>query len=397
MKLMVIPLVLWMFLLATAQRCLCQQRAKDSVLSVQLLSQILYFQKHHSSDFANGLIPSYREYEYQKDILKDDDNIFFTGLVTFTLRSIQPFLNNIAQKICDSIITHSAPRFSSYQNQKGRPTYNFWRTDKSEIFPNSGWLNLFNKSQALPDDLDDTAIMLLALNSDDSTVASAHRLMQGFTNNNLKKVKSTLSGYKHIRAYSTWFGKRMPVDLDFCVLTNILLMVEKYRIPYTAADSASVEFIEQVIKNRHYVTAAARVSPHYNRSPVLFYHLSRLMKEAEIPALEKWKPQLIADATTAYKQSHNFFDKIILSTSLMRWGVILDDDFTTVNTSLKSFVENYDFIFFIANITSMLPTPLNTLAGKTGIGKFYYYCPSYNYTLLLENMVLRERIIDKKF
>lgn len=56
----------------------------------------------------------------------------------------------------------------------------------------------------------------------------------------------------------------------------------------------------------------------------------------------------------------------------------------TIKTSLETFTEKNDFVFFTASITSMFPRPLNTWLGKTGIGKFYYYCPAYNYALLLE-------------
>ncbi len=240
--------------------------------------------------------------------------------------------------------------------------------------------------------MDVTSIILLAANEPDSTVARVHRLMQDYANNNRKRIKSSLPGYKYIKAYSTWFGKNMPVDFDFGVLTNVLYMIHKYQLPYTSADSASLEFLCKVVENRHYMKAAPIVSPSYNRTPVLLYHLSRLMAEIKIPALEKWKPQLIKIAKNIYNHANNSLDKIILSTSLMRWGVELPDDTITIKTNLETFAENNKFIFFIANITSMLPRPFNTWLGKTGIGMFYYYCPAYNYTLLIENMIVRKRM-----
>ena len=116
------------------------------------------------------------------------------------------------------------------------------------------------------------------------------------------------------------------------------------------------------------------------------------MAETKIPALEKWKQQLITDATKGYEQSNNFIDKIILSTSLMRWGIALPNDTVVIKKNLKAFTESNDFVFFVASITSMLPRPINILLEKTGIGKFDYYCPAYNYTLLVENMVMHRRM-----
>jgi hypothetical protein len=374
------------------RECFCQENTKDSLLIRQMLSRIFYLQENHEKDFPKGLIPSYREYYHRKGVLKNDDNIFFTGLVVFTLRYLYPDLDKRSQNICNAVFEHAALVYTRYQNRKGRPTYNFWQTDKPEIFPNSGWLNLFNKSQALPDDMDVTSIIMLAANETDSTVVHVHGLMQEYTNSNRKRIKSSLPDYTYIKAYSTWFGKNMPVDFDFGVLTNILYLVNKYQLPYTSADSASLEFLCKVVEKRHYMKAAAIMSSSYNRTPVLLYHLSRLMAETKIPALEKWKPQLIKDAKSTYKHSNNLLDKIILSTSLMRWGVELPDDTLTIKTSLETFTEKNDFVFFIANITSMFPRPFNTWLGKTGIGKFYYYCPAYNYALLLENMIVRKRM-----
>jgi hypothetical protein len=338
------------------------------------------------------MIPSYRQYYHRKQVFRDDDNIFFTGLVGFTLRYLYKDLDKPAKVICDSIFRKSALLYRRHQNRNGRSTYNFWQTDQPEIFPHAGLLNLFNESKALPDDMDVTSVVLLASDAADSTVAEVHRLMQHYTVTQNKKAKSSLPPYKNIQAYSTWFGNRMPIDLDFAVITNVLYMINKYGLPYTKADSASIEFLCRVVANRHYKNKAAIVSPSYNRTPVLLYHLSRLMAQRNIPELEKWKPQLVNDALNSYKQSNNFLDKVILSSSLIRWGVQLPADTIYTRSGLTGLIEDNNFVFFVASITSMLPHPYNVLSGKTAVGKFYFYCPAYNNILVLENLVLRKRM-----
>ncbi len=331
-------------------------------------------------------------YALNKDREKADINPFFTGLIAFTLTDIQKDLTPSQQALSKQIITHTMPVYPKFQNRKGRPTYNFWPTDTPRIFPNSGWLNTFDKTQALPDDLDDTVIMLLAMNASPSTAREVHQLMQEFTNNGQKQVRNTFKDYRHLGAYSTWFGRKMPVDFDICVLANILYFVQHYNLPWTAADSASLQLMEKILDSRKHISSPAYVSPHYSKLPNILYHLSRLMAVKPIPSLEKYRPLLIEDTRLALSESDNFMDEVILSTSLLRWGVEPPAGKAHEANSITELVEESKFSFFIANMASMLPDPLKGWMGGAGIGKFYYYCAAYNELLLLENLVWRKRM-----
>lgn len=376
-----------LLLIAVGSHCFSQVFTSDTLPVQRIIRRIYNLQITGQKNFYTGMFPSYREYHHKQGRLKDDDNIFFTAMIVFTLRRLRPLLDQTSRRICDSIFERASTLYRHYKNTSGRPSYNFWKKDPPEIFPNGGWLNFFNKSQALPDDLDDTALILLATNSPDSTVSKVHQLMQVYTNKKNKQSKASLEEYKNIEAYSTWFGEKMPVDLDVCVLTNALYLVHSYQLPYTAADSASLQLICQIVKNRHYMNKGADISPHYSRTPVILYHIARLMEAKNISCLEDYKSQLIADAKTCYYGSANFLDRVILSTSLLRLGVILPDEKFSINEDIETFTEDNDFVFFIANMASMLSRPLNKFVGKSGIGKFYYYCPAWNEVLLLENMV----------
>ncbi|RFM27997.1 hypothetical protein DXN05_10665 [Deminuibacter soli] len=366
--------------------------ASDSLQVHQLLNRIAAQQVRTSGKFAAGMFPSYREYDKHRNHFKDDDNAFYTGLVVFTLRQLRPHLPPADQLLCDTIISRAAPVYARFRNTKGRNTYNFWQTDPPTVFPNGGWLNWMNKTHTLPDDMDDTAIVLMAMDAPDSVVQQVHALMQGYTNNGKKKVKNTLKAYKHIAAYSTWFGKRMPIDFDVCVLSNVLYMVQQRQLAFTAADSASLQLIQEVVKSREYMLHPSFVAPHYSRSSIILYHLSRLMQLRTLPLLEPYKQQLIADAQLIFAQSDNLVDKIILSTALMRWGVQPPVTAMQTDVPVTALVENSDFVFFIANMTSMLPNPFKQWMGSTGLGRFFYYAPAYNNVLLLEYLVWRKRV-----
>lgn len=366
--------------------------AQDSLLITQLLRRIDRLQVKESSVFPQGSFASYRLYALNKDREKADVNPFFTGLIGFSLKDLRPQLSREQQQLADAIMQNSLPVYPKFQNRKGRYTYNFWPTDTPRIFPNGGWLNVFDKTQALPDDLDDTVIILLALNAPDSVARQVHALMQGFVNNGHKPVRNTFKDFRKIGAYSTWFGKKMPVDFDVCVLANVLYFVQHYQLPWTAADSASLQLIEKVLDENRHMTSAAYVSPHYSKLPIILYHLSRLMSVRPIPSLERFRSRLIEQAKDACKNSTDFMEQVILRTSLLRWGVQPPDGTIYTAANLTELIENGSFSFFIANMASMLPDPLKQWMGGAGVGKFYYDCDAYNNLLVLEYLVWRNRL-----
>lgn len=368
--------------------------AQDSIVISQLLRRIDQLQVKESSVFPKGSFASYRLYALNKDREKADVNAFFTGLIGFTLKDLQPHFSRVEQQLSDKILQNSLPVYPKFQNRKGRPTYNFWPTDTPRIFPNGGWLNVFDKPQALPDDLDDTVIMLLALNAPDSVARQVHALMQGFVNNGQKPVKNTFRDFREIGAYSTWFGKKMPVDFDVCVLANVLYFVQRYQLNWTAADTASLQLIEKVLEEKKHLTSAAYVSPHYSKLPIILYHLSRLMSVKPIPSLEKYRPLLVEQAKEASNNTTDFMEQVILSTSLLRWGVQPPALKIYTEGSLTELIEEGSFSFFIANMASMLPDPLKQWMGGAGVGKFYYDCDAYNNLLVLEYLVWKKRLAD---
>jgi hypothetical protein len=367
-------------------------KGADTLVSYKLLQRIEQLQIKQSGVFPKGLFPSYRIYALNQHRQKADINIFFTGLIAFTLRDLMPHLTTYQQKIAQKIIDHSITVSDQFKNRKGRNTYNFWPTNNPQIFPNSGWMNLFNKSQALPDDLDDTAIMLLALAVDQSKVAEVHQIMQSYINGGFNTINNTFPEYRNIPAYSTWFGKKMPVDFDVCVLANVLHMVQSYDLVWTKADSSSLDLITSVVKDKKHLTHTSYVSPHYSNPAIILYHMGRLMRTKKIEALEILKPQMIQEAKALLLQTDSFLEQVILSTTLLKWGVQPPVVTPKNISSLRELTEDESFSFFIANMASMLPNQLKLLAGKAQVGKFYYYCPAYNNLLVLEHVITTQRM-----
>lgn len=367
--------------------------ANDSLIH-QLLVRIEYLQSNQDSYFPQGLFPSYREYAKNRGRLKKDDNIFYTGLIAFTLQRLRLDLSKEDEIICDTILARTRRIAPIFKNAEGRSTYNFWRTNPPEIFPNGGWINWFDKSKALPDDLDDTAIMLLALDADSSIVANVHELMQEFTNKKKNRVNS-LKDYKQYEAYSCWFGKKMMVELDACTIANILYMVQQYNLNWTKADSACLQFLVHMIDKKDHVKYPDIMSVYYKKTSIILYHLSRLMSVKPIAELEAYKPQLIQEAKDEYKKSNDLVEKAMLRSALLQWNEDMPAEITMVNSNLINETESSDLVFFIANLACTLPKTFAYLLVNAGISKFYFYCPAYNDALLLEYLVLQKDYSQK--
>jgi len=361
-----------------------QKNKRDSLIT-NYLQRIENLQLNTGKSFPTGIIPSYRQYSLNKIETKPDDNIFFSGLVMYTLKECLPKLNSQQQIIVDSIRNRIKRSAYLYKNVKGRNTYNFWRTNPSKVFPNSGWINLFDKVNALPDDMDDTVMMLLALEADSTEASALHNLMQTFRNGSKKQIKNTLPEYKNSAAYSTWFGVKFPVDFDLCVLSNVLLFVQKNNLQWSHADSASLQLITQVITQKQHVSIPHSISPHYAQTSIILYHISRLMQVKPIASLEVLKPQLIMETKEALAKTNNVIEQVLLTTALQRWNV---KPTNTIIIEDNAAIEHNNFSFFIANMASMAPNPFKDWIGKIGVGKFYYYCAAYNYALMIENLLL---------
>lgn len=362
---------------------------QDTAQETLLLQEIVKLQVKKDSFYYTGMFPTLRTNARNTNIIKDDNNIFFTALVAFTLQQIRNDLTPTQQRLCDIIIEKAHKSYSHFQNRKGKPTYNFWSTNPRIIFPNNWFLNLFNRSQALPDDIDDTVIAWLSKDANDSIVNIIHDLMIQHTNGIPKEAKNTFKSYKHITAYSTWLGNKMPIDFDFSVLCNVMYFLCDRKVAFNKYDSATINLIHAIIINDQHKSDPAYISPHYARTPILLYHIARLLGRFHIPILDALKPQLIKDSYAALKKCNNIFDSILLHTALIRLGAS-PKPLSNIFERSNKLVDNRN-VFFMASFSSMMPNPFKKWFIPSKIIKFYYSCSAYNLALLLENVIEEKR------
>ncbi len=186
----IIPCVVYFILFFTSSLTGFSQDISQETI---LLKRISELQVQKDSFYHAGMFPTLRTNARNTNIVKHDNNIFFTALVAFSLKQLRNNFTPAQQVICDTIVQRAYRAYPYFKHHSGRPSYNFWSTDHPVIFPNNRLLNLFNQSQALPDDIDDTSIVWLSQDAPDSVVAIIHDLMIKHTNATRKKYGIHLS------------------------------------------------------------------------------------------------------------------------------------------------------------------------------------------------------------
>jgi hypothetical protein len=362
------------------------QSSTDTIWSYQILTKIQALQQTNTG-FPPGIFPSTRVYAYNKNNSKNDPNVFFTGLIVHTLKKYQKQCTPYQQGLIQQIVKDGLSSVGLFKNKSGRDTYNFWRTDTPQIFPNAGWLNKFDKSQSLPDDFDDSVILLWAQEVTKERAAVVHDTMQLYANTKVKSIKNSLPAFKNLPAYSTWFGKKMPIDFDMAVLCNVLSFVNAYDLPWTRSDSASLQLITTAIQNNWHMRKANFIAPHYAKPAVILYHIARLLntgKQQNMEALMALKPSLLHSTDSLLAISKDPLETVLLQSARMQFGGIAGD-VQALQPFDAAVIEQSTYPFFIANMASMLPSPLKRPLSKLAFAKFEYRCPAYNLALLWEN------------
>jgi len=351
-----------------------------------ILKSIGEAQSNNDSIFPQGGFITYRKSNWSSQ-LKIDNNSFYTALILFNLNQYADQMSVEDQQLIQQINKKAIPYFNIFKN-KSKPSYNFWPKYPPVIFPNEGWLNYFNESGALPDDIDDGSMIQLALknNSNDSLAIATKNQFAHFVNTKNKTTKGFYSKYKNQKVYSTWLGNKMPVDIDISVLCNTLLLSEVYQLPLNQIDSNTYNLVMQLVKEGKHLNDPAFVSPHYEKSANILYYLARLYKNSHYDSFKQIKNQLVKDAKLLLTRSHYPLEKLLLQNALLNFGekgaYLLADN--------PIMLQQNDYSLFIANLATLFPNPFKRVVSKTNFLRYSYYCYPYNLSVWLENYYLNQ-------
>ncbi|ANW96980.1 hypothetical protein AXE80_12125 [Wenyingzhuangia fucanilytica] len=251
---------------------------------------------------------------------REDENIFFSSAIVFTLKEYYPLLSSNSKLIADNITEQVINCYPNFKNFKGKKTYNFFKTNPMEYFPNGVIMQHF-KFFKLADDADDTVYIYLT-----DTKKKKHEWLKEKL---IKHANGTLqwnfhkrTQYKNLRTYGVYFGKNMPIEIDACVLTNILLWSYKNKLEVCKQDKDSINYILKTVTSKDYINYPYLVSPCYPSTAQICYHYSRLVKKTDNNnVLSILRIIMIDDIKNILKKPLPFIDELLYHISLLNLDI----------------------------------------------------------------------------
>jgi hypothetical protein len=343
-----------------------------------LVEKIAGLQSTGGSCFPEGLFPAYRTNEII-GYHRPDTTLFFSAIISFTLESIRTDAGQEIRSEIDRIVEKVIQNYPDFQNKDGLKTYNFWKTKPSAHFPN-GYVFRHFEHFRIPDDIDDTAFVYLTTNPGQEDLLWLKEKLAQHANGSRQWIQNTYPEYRRLKAYSTWFGKNMYIEFDVCVLTNMLYLIFKSNLPLNVHDQDSLEYIRSVIATDRYQHTPFRCAHQYPRTPLIIYHVSRLMAAFDPEPLQSVREKLIADTLTLYEHTENKMDKVVLATSLLRFGIKME------RIPVETFDKNdfKGFYFFIAGLLTAYENKLLYRISGARLFHMHWLCEAHNWTLLAE-------------
>jgi hypothetical protein len=352
-----------------------------------LLQQLTDDQSTNDPLFTKGLFPAYRynrHWRYQRP----DQNLFFTAISAFTLQQLLPSLSPTEQTLASAIIERARATYSLFRNKDGLATYNFYATNPSQHFSHGWVMHRFRHFQ-LPDDIDDTAMVYLSRSGGPSQPGSddlgflTEKLVQ-HANRTRLVVRNTFPEYQSLRAYSTWFGKTMPIEFDACALANILCCVYTYSLPLNVHAQDSLTLLADLVVTNRYRTDPFRAAHNYARPVLIAYHVARLMADHDPEILRPVRTKLIADMRAELAIALHPMEQMLWATSLLRLGESVAD------MPLEGIEGTFhDFSFFIAGMLSAYEQPWLYRWAHHPFWHIRWRCDAHCRVLVLEYLVLK--------
>jgi hypothetical protein len=348
---------------------------------IQIMKKIDSLQSRGGGFYTKGLFPSQVRFENSEKFHKDN-NSFFTGLTLYTLQSMRQHFSSKENILLDSMEQRTTNLFQHYRNRKGGPTYNFYQTHPDIPYAGIKVLSKLKKVR-LADDLDVTSIIYLIRHSSDSLNAQVKKLMELQTRKP-EKVNTTFKKYQYSKAYRTWFAQKMKQDLDICVMANTLLFIYSKKLPLDSTDYSTIELIKRMVNENEIMKHGYIVSSYYQISPIILYHLSRLISIANNPQLNSLIPKIVVDIKKDLKMSTNKMEQIILLSSLYRLKqpVPFHFSYSEIQRDMQSF---YWFRAYLLYGNDIL---IKRIFGPYTFLNLKYKSPAYYWSLVMELQAL---------
>lgn len=344
----------------------------------QLLVELENLQSKGDSGFPKGIFPSYRFHPWVP-YKRPDDNLFCTALVVYTLQSCFSFFTGSDRAIVERITERAKPAYPLFANKDGKNTFNFWQTKPSRHFPNGYFMHRMEHFR-IPDDADDTAYVALTSNYNSEQATALRQRLVNHAANVKRPIYNTWPEYRHLKAYSTFFGEKMYIEFDACVLTNVLLFIHRHFDELNEHERDAYSYLTDVVKTGKHRTDPFHVASNYPTTLLIVYHMARLLHHVPKSALSVVKDELINDALGLFETAHGL-EKIVASTALHFLGVPHQPVLLDQVSLAKS-----PFYFFHAGMLTAFEAPfVHKYMAPSSAVHLRYESRAINLVLMIEN------------
>jgi len=347
-----------------------------------ILKELQALQSHGRSVYPHGIVSSQRYHPFLP-YEREDDNLFFTASIVHILQELRSKLSTEELVLADEIISSGTNVYDLFKNKDGLDTYNFWQTKPSRHFPDGLLMHRFKHFQ-IPDDVDDTALVYLTENASKERVEKLREKLQLHANLAYKKAFNPLSKYRNRKIYSTFFGKKMYIEFDVCVLSNLMrAILPHFSEDLNEYDENTVDFICEVIENDEHKTHPFYSAPNYPTTELILYHVSRLIPTLPNKYKDRIEKKVVDDLKDIYLKDSGM-NSVLIENALLKLG----EKITVSINEYEIAVSDEEFFFFHAGMITAFENSLAQKLAKHSLFHLRYRCEALNRALLLENQVL---------
>lgn len=351
-----------------------------------LLLELKSLQSVGNAIYPKGIFSSQRYHPFLS-YKREDDNLFFTVSVIHILQGLEAHLSDTEKVLVAQLTAAATGSYPLFKNKDGLDTYNFWQTMPSRHFPNGWLMHRFNHFK-IPDDVDDTALVFLTENAPKARVSQLRNKLKKHANLAYKRAFNPLKKYRDLRCYSTFFGDKMYIEFDICVLSNLMrVILPHFSDDLDAYDHDTLTFITDAILNDEHLTHPFYAAPNYPTTALILYHVSRLIPLLPLTHKTKIEAKIKADIALQLTYAAGM-NKLMLENAALKLNMQLESNALASTTVLN----DASFYFFHAGmITAFENTVAQTLASNAFF-HLRYTSKALNRALLIENMVLKKAL-----
>ena len=351
-----------------------------------LLMELQSLQSEGNAIYPKGIFPSQR-YHSLLPYKREDDNLFFTVSVIHILQGLEAHLLDAENALVAQLSAAATGSYPLFKNKDGLDTYNFWQTTPSRHFPNGWLMHRFNHFK-IPDDVDDTALVFLTENAPKARVSQLRAKLKKHANLAYKRAFNPLEKYRDLRCYSTFFGDKMYIEFDICVLSNLMrVILPHFSDDLDDYDHDTLTFITDAILSNEHITHPFYAAPNYPTTALILYHVSRLIPLLPVVYKTKIETKVKADIEQQLTQASGI-NKLLLENAALKLNMQL----ASYALASATVLNDVSFYFFHAGMITAFE---NTIAQTLASNAFFhlrYTSKALNRALLIENMVLKKAL-----